>query len=100
MAITDHTTMKEVKRYTAAYARKRAAFAGDLLYNYEHEPHAFVNETDEEFVFVEFFVPGPCETVWPPGANLCAWLPTGVDTEGREPSRNIGYHVHGQDDEI
>ena len=28
MAITDHTTMKEVKRYTAAYARKQAALAG------------------------------------------------------------------------
>ena len=46
--------------------------ASDLLYNYEHESHAFINETDEEFVFVEFFVPGPCETVWSPGANLCA----------------------------
>lgn len=74
--------------------------AGDLLYNYEHEPHAFINETDKEFVFVEFFVPGPCETVWSPGANLCAWLPTGVDTEGRKPSRDIGYHVHGQDNGI
>ena len=74
--------------------------AGDLLYNYEYEPHAFINESDKEFVFVEFFVPGPCETVWSPGANLCAWLPTGVDTEGRKPSRDIGYHVHGQDDGI
>lgn len=74
--------------------------AGDLLYNYEHEPHAFINETDSEFVFVEFFVPGPCETVWSPGANLCAWLPTGVDTEGRKPVRDIAYHVHGQDSGI
>jgi quercetin dioxygenase-like cupin family protein len=73
---------------------------GDLLYNYQNEPHAFINETSDEFIFVEFFVPGPCETVWSPGANLCAWLPTGVDTEGRKPSRNIGYHVHGEDDGI
>ncbi len=72
--------------------------AGDLLYNYEHEPHAFINESDDDFVFVEFFVPGPCETVWSPGANVCAWLPTGVDSAGRAPSREIGYHVHGQDD--
>ncbi|MBO6782559.1 MAG: cupin domain-containing protein [Alphaproteobacteria bacterium] len=72
--------------------------AGDLLYNYEHETHAFINESDADFTFVEFFVPGPCETVWSPGANVCAWLPTGVDSEGREPSREIGYHVHGQDD--
>jgi len=74
--------------------------AGDLLYNYQHEPHAFINETDSEFVFVEFFVPGPCETVWSPGANLCAWLPTGVDSEGRKPVRDIAYHVHGQDSGI
>jgi quercetin dioxygenase-like cupin family protein len=71
--------------------------AGDVLYNYEHEPHSFINESDGDFVFVEFFVPGPCETVWSPGANLCAWLPTGVDSDGRKPARQIGYHVHGQD---
>ena len=72
--------------------------AGDLLYNYEHEPHAFINQSDDDFVFVEFFIPGPCETIWSPGANVCAWLPTGVDSAGRPPSREIGYHVHGQDD--
>ncbi|MGB0571439.1 MAG: cupin domain-containing protein [Alphaproteobacteria bacterium] len=71
--------------------------AGDVLYNYQNEPHAFINETDSDFVFVEFFVPGPCETVWSPGANLCAWLPTGVDSDGNKPVRDIGYHVHGQD---
>lgn len=71
--------------------------AGDVLYNYEHEPHAFINQSEDDFVFVEFFVPGPCETVWSPGANVCAWLPTGVDSAGREPAREIGYHVHGQD---
>jgi quercetin dioxygenase-like cupin family protein len=72
--------------------------AGDVLYNYEHEPHAFINQSDSDFVFVEFFVPGPCETIWSPGANVCAWLPTGVDSAGRKPAREIGYHVHGQDD--
>lgn len=71
--------------------------AGDVLYNYEREIHAFINEGAEDFVFVEFFVPGPCETVWVPGANLCAWLPTGADNQGRKPIREIGYHVHGQD---
>ena len=70
---------------------------GDLLYNYEYEPHSFINDTKDDFVFVEFFVPGPCDTIWSPGANLCAWVPTGEDTEGRKPSRDIGYHVHGQD---
>jgi hypothetical protein len=28
MAITGHTTMKEVQQHSAAYPRKRAAFAG------------------------------------------------------------------------
>ena len=72
--------------------------AGDVLYNYEHELHTFINESDAEAVFVEFFVPGPCETVWSPGANVCAWLPTGIDSEGRKPAREIAYHIHGQDD--
>ncbi len=71
---------------------------GDVLYNYEHELHTFINESDAEAVFVEFFVPGPCETVWSPGANVCAWLPTGIDSEGRKPAREIAYHIHGQDD--
>ena len=40
---------------------------GDLVYNYEYEPHSFINDTDDDFVFVEFFVPGPCDTIWSPG---------------------------------
>lgn len=71
--------------------------AGDVLYNYENEIHAFSNDGAEDVVFVEFFVPGPCETVWVPGASFCAWLPTGADNQGRKPIREIGYHVHGQD---
>ena len=72
--------------------------AGDILYNYENELHTFINESNAEAKFVEFFVPGPCETVWSPGANVCAWLPTGIDSEGRKPVRDIAYHIHGQDD--
>lgn len=71
--------------------------AGDVLYNYEMEVHSFLNDSDAEFVFVEFFVPGGCKTVWAPGANPCAWLPTGADIMGRPPSRDISYHVHGED---
>jgi quercetin dioxygenase-like cupin family protein len=72
--------------------------SGDVLYNYENEPHTFVNESDADFVFVEFFVPGPCKTVWSPGANVCAWLPTGIDSNGRKPVREIFYHIHGEDE--
>lgn len=71
--------------------------AGDVLYNYEMEVHSFFNNSDDELVFVEFFVPGGCKTVWAPGANPCAWLPTGADIMGRPPSRDISYHVHGED---
>ena len=74
--------------------------AGDVLYNYENEVHSFINQNDEEFCFVEFFVPGGCKTVWAPGAEVCAWLPTGADIKGRPPAREIAYHVHGEDDGI
>ena len=71
--------------------------AGDTLYNYEREVHSFLNDSGEDLVSVEFFVPGGCKTVWAPGANPCAWLPTGADSMGRPPSRDISYHVHGED---
>lgn len=71
--------------------------AGDVLYNYEMEVHSFFNDSDDEFVFVEFFVPGSCKTIWAPDTNPCAWLPTGADIKGRTPSRDIGYHVHGEE---
>ena len=71
--------------------------AGDVLYNYDKERHSFHNDSDAEFIFVEFFVPGGCKTVWAPGADVCAWLPTGADIMGRPPVRDIGYHVHGED---
>jgi quercetin dioxygenase-like cupin family protein len=71
--------------------------AGDVLYNYEHEVHSFRNNSDAEMTFVEFFVPGTCKTVWAPGANPCAWLPTGADILGRPPSRDIAHHVHGEE---
>ncbi len=83
---------------TAMLAGERATLgAGDVLYNYEKEVHSFVNDTDDELVFVEFFVPGGCKTIWAPGAKPCAWLPTGADIMGRPPSRDISYHVHGED---
>ena len=71
--------------------------AGDVLYNYEMEVHSFLNDNEDDLVFVEFFVPGGCKTIWAPGANPCAWLPTNVDIMGRPPSRDISYHVHGED---
>jgi len=73
--------------------------AGDILYNYENELHYFFTtpDADEDFVFVEVFIPGHCKTVWAEAASACAWLPTGKDAHGASPVREIGYHVHGED---
>lgn len=72
---------------------------GDVLYNFEHEKHYFFTDpgADEDFVFVEFFIPGHCRTIWTPEAKACAWLPTGRDSAGNAPAREIGHHVHGDD---
>jgi len=95
----DHFQYMLRGKCTAMLAGETAELdAGDVLYNYEMEVHSFVNDSDAEFVFVEFFVPGSCRTVWAPGAEPCAWLPTGVDLMGRTPSRDIGYHVHGAEE--
>lgn len=78
----------------------QAMKAGDILYNFEHELHWFFTSAKaaQDFVFVELFIPGHCKTVWANDANACAWLPTGKDSTGSTPVREIGYHVHGQDD--
>lgn len=74
--------------------------AGDILYNYPHERHWFFTDPDasEDFVFVEFFIPGRCKTVWVEEAKACAWHPTGRDARGEKPAREIAYHLSGQDD--
>ena len=66
--------------------------AGDTLYNYEMERHYFVNDTNEDFVFVEYFVPAECHTIWAPDALVCAWLPTGKNIDGGQPAREIDAH--------
>ena len=66
--------------------------AGDTLYNYEFERHNFINDGDEDLVFVEYFVPAECRTVWVNPELVCAWLPTGKNIDGGAPSRNIRAH--------
>ena len=70
----------------------------DVLYNYENEFYTFINESNIDFAFIEFFIPGPCRIVWSPGANVCEWLSTAVDCFGRKSIRDIGYHIHGEDE--
>jgi len=71
--------------------------AGDTLYNYEFELHNFINDGDENLVFVEYFVPAECRTVWVNPELVCTWSPTGKNIDGGEPSRNISAHAHGAD---
>ena len=80
------------------YGERNRLKLDDVLYNYENEPHTFINESNIDFAFVEFFIPGPCKIIWSRGANVCVWLPTGVDSVGRKPIRDIGCHIHGEDE--
>ncbi len=66
--------------------------AGDTLYNYEFERHNFINDGDEDLVFVEYFVPAEFRTVWVDPEFICAWSPTGKNINGGEPSRAIEAH--------
>ena len=66
--------------------------AGDTLYNYEYERHNFINDGDEDLVFVEYFVPAECRTVWVNPEQVCAWIPTGRNIDGGVPSRDIEAH--------
>jgi quercetin dioxygenase-like cupin family protein len=65
---------------------------GDLIHYEECERHYLQSEGDENLVFVEFFVPGQYKTVWVPGANVCAWNPTGRTIRGGTPAREIKGH--------
>lgn len=66
--------------------------AGDTLYNYEFERHSFISDKDQDLVFVEYFVPAECSTVWVDPDVVCSWEPTGRNIDGGEPSRHIGAH--------
>jgi quercetin dioxygenase-like cupin family protein len=66
--------------------------AGDVLYNYAFERHAFLNDGSEDFVFVEYFVPGIFETVWTEKDKACTWTPTGKNIRGGQSSRDIAAH--------
>lgn len=66
--------------------------AGDTLYNYEYEKHNFISDEKEDLVFVEYFVPAECSTIWVNPDVTCSWSPTGKNIDGGEPSRYIEAH--------
>ena len=67
--------------------------SGDLVYKYDGERHYCHNNGEEEFAFVEFFVPGKWETVWADPERSCTWSPTGQNLRGGTASRDITAHT-------
>lgn len=49
--------------------------AGDVALVEENEVHWFENREDEEFEFIELWVPAPSETVWVTD-DQCTWAPS------------------------
>ncbi len=65
---------------------------GDVIYYPDRERHYLEAAADEEMAFVEFFAPAEFKTVWVDDSEICAWLPTGRDIRGRQPTREIKAH--------
>jgi quercetin dioxygenase-like cupin family protein len=65
---------------------------GDLVYHPDGERHYSSTGPDEELMFVEFFVPAEYKTVWVNERKICTWVPTGKDSRGGKPTREIKAH--------
>ena len=65
--------------------------AGDLVYHPDGERH-YTSTGAIGKTFIEFFVPAEYRTVWVDDARVCAWTPTGRDSRGGKPSREIAAH--------
>ena len=68
---------------------------GDVIYYPDLERHYLEAARDEELVFAEFFAPAEFKTIWVNQNEICTWLPTGRDIQGRTPSREIKAHSSG-----
>lgn len=65
--------------------------AGDLVHHPDGERH-FSSTGEGGMTFIEFFVPAEYRTVWADDTRVCTWMPTGKDSRGGKPSREIGAH--------
>jgi quercetin dioxygenase-like cupin family protein len=65
---------------------------GDVVWYPDLERHYLKADPAEGMAFVEFFVPGVYKTIWADPSQVCTWLPTGRDIEGRIPVREIRAH--------
>ena len=66
--------------------------AGDLVYHPDGERHYSHTAPDEDMMFIEFFVPAEYETVWANTSRVCTWVPSGKDSKGGKPVRDIQAH--------
>jgi quercetin dioxygenase-like cupin family protein len=73
-----------------------AVRAGDVIYYPDRERHYLEAAGDDELVFAEFFAPAEFKTIWVDVSQVCTWLPTGRDIEGRVPVREIAAHSSAQ----
>lgn len=76
------------------YANEKpfAVRAGDVIYYPDRERHYLEAARDDELIFAEFFAPAEFRTIWVDESQVCTWLPTGRDIEGRLPVREIAAH--------
>jgi quercetin dioxygenase-like cupin family protein len=83
-----------VKGSTTAYSNEVAHRyrAGDLVYHPDGERHYSSTGSDEDMTFIEFFVPAEYKTVWANANRVCTWVPTGKDSKGGKPVREIQAH--------
>lgn len=65
---------------------------GDVVYYPDRERHYLEAARDQELIFAEFFAPAEFRTTWVDESQVCTWLPTGRDIEGRLPVREIAAH--------
>lgn len=65
---------------------------GDLVYHPDGERHYSSTGKEEGMRFIEFFVPATFNTVWANEGKICTWEPTGKDSRGGKPVREIQAH--------
>jgi len=86
--------MYVLRGHGTVYANEKpfAVRAGDVIYYADRERHYLEAARDGELIFAEFFAPAEFRTVWVDESQVCTWLPTGRDIEGRLPVREIAAH--------
>ena len=90
--------MYVLRGHGTVYANEKpfAVRAGDVIYYPDRERHYLEAAKDDELVFAEFFAPAEFKTIWVDETQVCTWLPTGRDIEGRAPVREIAAHSSAQ----